>query len=551
MESTARKLYESHTSFVVLDRLSVTQAKDDFLDFREQGVIRARDDFEDETWHTTDEYANVGLYFNFSAADYESYQNAFRLSYKGFTKRIKAFSLYLMGQNALVSIENFLLDIKHLMEKPLTERLSRDIDFNMYHPMTVSDFLSMLPAAEKSKEIDRLIQRVEKYAEARFQDCSSNARTLADFETYAIFNDIINEYWKTDLTDEERLFYYPLYIWWNLTGCIPLRPREFLLTPRDCLTVNEDNEYFLTLRRNRIKGGHRSLSYKITDDYFTTTYKIPETIGKEIQNYLNLTEGLGETRLETLFLTAPHYKKWNRKANFKNRFFTYVNMTTLLRYFFEEVVFGRYGYHFISEDTGRHLGEKEIRQIHLGDARHIALINLMFEGGTPVLAMFLAGHNNTEMSFAYSTNLSSMIECRTYRQYRHYLDGDVKYRISPPAVIEHREDFVPLRDGGKCYSQKYRDGSIEDCVKCVGGHGEIGHCPSCCFYRNQFQSYFQGDDIYKNRIEQDCKLLKEAIELVRSEKGSEESIGEALLNIRASSYSYEQYLIEKHLTNNN
>ena len=65
------------------------------------------------------------------------------------------------------------------------------------------------------------------------------------------------------------------YLWWKITGVIPLRPREFLLTSRNCLCKDRD-EYFLTLRRNNLKGSSSSkiVKYKIEEDYFDTTYQI-------------------------------------------------------------------------------------------------------------------------------------------------------------------------------------------------------------------------------------------------------------------------------------
>ena len=45
--------------------------------------------------------------------------------------------------------------------------------------------------------------------------------------------------------------------------------------------------------------------------------------------------------------------------------------------------------------------DHEINFIHIGDTRHIAMINLIAEGASPVTAMLLAGHDNITTSSHY------------------------------------------------------------------------------------------------------------------------------------------------------
>lgn len=115
--------------------------------------------------------------------------------------------------------------------------------------------------------------------------------------------------------------------------------------------------------------------------------------------------------------------------------FSYINLRTCLRYFFELIVQERYGYKIIYEanNSGLH-DEKSIEYLHLGDTRHIALINLIAEGATPMVAMMLAGHDNPEMSAHYYSNIAQLIECRTYRAFKKLIKG--KNHI--PSADRHR-----------------------------------------------------------------------------------------------------------------
>ena len=335
-----------------------------------------------------------------------------------------------------------------------------------------------------------------------------------------------------------------------ITGVIPQRPREFLLTERDCLSTDENGDYYLNLRRNQLKGSNRKIAYNLDEDYLTVRYKIPISLGKEIKRYITATNGFENTDIDTLFKSDFHYRKWGHKKHSNSRFLTYANMNTILRYFYKEVICERYGLRIKGEHTGGHLADGEIGYIHLGDTRHIALINIIQEGGTPLTAMLLAGHSDMNTASHYYSNLANLIECKTYRKYRSYICGETQYRISTGTMMPKAREYQPLSNGGGCYSEHFKSGSIVDCMSAIGEQGEIGYCPACQYYRKGGTSYFGSDDIYKRQVKDDCTALGDAITIVRQGKGCVEDIGEALLKLRASSVSYENYLMEKKLKNN-
>ena len=62
----AENLFSSSMNFLELDDISLEAAKERFDKFKKTGVITGNCVFEDEIWYTTDEYSNVGLYFDIS-----------------------------------------------------------------------------------------------------------------------------------------------------------------------------------------------------------------------------------------------------------------------------------------------------------------------------------------------------------------------------------------------------------------------------------------------------------------------------------------------------
>ena len=541
------KLFRKVNEIILFDDNMIESAKECFQDYVEKGIILTTN-FEENKWVTTNEYSNVSFVFNLNKFRYKRfYEQVFQLSFDDFLTYLKSFLVLSMEHHVLISLQTFLRDIKRLIKET-----SWDIDFNVehikiYNPSICIDFLSTLPCLEDN-ELTQLIEQLDELLTVSYQLNTKKQRKLAQFQSYFLFNDILNDYWVKPLSDEERLFYYPLYLWWQITAVVPLRPREFLLTQRNCLT-EKDGKYYLTLRRNNLKGKDKGVSHKISEDYYLTTYEVPFKLASEIINYLELTKDLSSTQLDTLFVTDSHYRKWKRVTGTKNRFLTYSNLNTILKYFFNEVVSQQYGYFVHHINFPNKLDEHEINFIHIGDTRHIAMINLIAEGASPVTAMLLAGHDSVTTSSHYFSNLSQFIECRSYQLYRKLTNSQTSYAISK---TQHKytinKNYVPLDNKGRCYSPRFAEGDYSDCLKVISSHAELGSCTSCPFYRKAGKDYFSMDKSFKKSIDEEALIVDEAIKRVRQGKGNIEDIGEALLKLKTVSHSYQEYLTEKQLS---
>lgn len=547
---TALKMFDTILALQNMDEVCLKKAQDLFEEYKHSGIIRSGQ-FSDKTWHFTDEYSNPSIHFNVPKFGYKkNYEKILGLSINDFTDYLKTYVMFTMGDIVLYTIRDVINDIKRLMENEPEELYALSETFFMQHPSRVIDFFSMLPEAADTEKMEHLLSVLDNIADWRYSlNDSDKRRQLASFDSYFLFHDIMNDYWASNMLEDERLFFYPLYLWWQITGVIPLRPREFILTPRKCLEQKSDG-WYLTLRRNRIKGSDKKIAYKIDEDYYTVQYKIPDRLASEIQKYIDFTKCYEATELNTLFVTDTHYHQWKQKKHSNSRYFTYINMSCVMRYFYHDVIEGRYGLKIVYDREIKHLERGCINYLYLGDTRHLALINIIAEGGTPVLAMLLAGHENMEMSAHYYSNITSLIECRTYKLYRKVLKGNVTYEISKKGPLPlNIKNFDTLDDGGRCYSPLFLNNNFSDCKKVSGPEGEIGYCPRCTFYRKgSTKDFFKGDDIYKRRIQDECKHLEQVVRQVRLEKGNNEDILQAMLRLQNSSFTYQQYYEEKFLT---
>lgn len=546
-------LYETVLTEEELNAGSILSARDLFNTYVKKGVI-SECEFDDVRWQFYDEYSNVGIVFNYSKLQYkQTFEPILGISLEQFVQYQKTYIILTLGKRVLVTLQKIINDMKKFIKNGLDYNQESCINYTT--PYHLIEFLSMIPCVSHS-ERDDIISILEEIAENNYRDQTMRRRALSQFQSYFRFDQLLAEYWNCDISKEERLFFYPIYLWWKITGVIPLRPREFLLIPRDCLVIDKNGKTQIRLRRNRLKGSGGKVQYSIDQDYIEVLYIIPEWLKLEIENYLNLTESYESNQLRTLFRTEPHFARFGQPKHKNNRFYTYINLSCCLRCFYQDIVFQKMNYHVFKNAVNKDysLNDNEIEYIYLGDTRHIAMINIIAEGGTPTMAMLLAGHADIDISSHYYANLSNMIECRTYMKYKALLEKNTEYAFGinyyPQA---HRIDdrrYIELENRGRCYSPAFNEGSISDCRKVQGANGEIGYCFSCPYYRkNQMAYYLDDDDIYKSKINEEVGFFIKHLERYRRRMGNEEEVKTAYMRLEASSGQYETYYMQKLLNN--
>ena len=183
--------------------------------------------------------------------------------------------------------------------------------------------------------------------------------------------------------------------------------------------------------------------------------------------------------------------------------------------------------------------------VHLGDTRHIAMMNLIITGGSPSLCMELAGHSNIDISSHYYTNMAELVECSTYELYRKSKKG-ASARIYGKNIysIEPISELTQIPDGW-CSSPKRRMEKVDDCILAVNPLGEIGDCKSCQFFRSDRQG--QHFDFYdaeqsKQKVSADSWFFMYMVEAVRQGIGCNENIHQAMLRLQQSCDHYRKCL---------
>lgn len=481
--------YESYTEIGICSPEVWKQASVRFNEYRLKQVILPAE-ITDTSWTLTDEKHVITLDF---ALDESVYDQTAALwtgcTCSEYLKTVKAFVLFSMGRYIVDTLQKIVRMLIQLGKTPSgTPVVPPDCrEFLL-------DFLTMLPGftLEKDWMMEHLDAKGPKHS-----------RILADFSDYLSFEEALSAHWKAADT-AERIRIFPIYLWWNLTVILPLRPTEFILTPRNCLNTRDDR-YYMTVRRTRLKDNRRFVSYKIKDDYECFTYEIPGCLAEEIDWYLKQTEALPQPTLDTLFVPQN-----------ENSYLNYSQMRTLLNTVLLELT-GRNGH------------------IHLGDTRHLSMISLILSGDTPSVCKALANHSNIETSMGYYANMSSLTGCNVM----HFLFDNAAAAIHLPAnPVLPRTDMLRVKDGS-CDCQKIDMLDPFECVKYWDLENGPGSCISCPHFipdspalRIDLKNRLRGD------IEADCDFLMDSIEMLRKSMGRMTKIEEQLKQLRSDTLKY-------------
>ncbi len=227
-----------------IDEETSNQAQGIFDDYKNKGVI-LNDCFNDDVWLLTNQVARISLSFRIDQLMYlRTTQSWLGCSCLRFVSCAKIYTLLQIGSLSLGSLQYLVNSLNEFAEISAYEQIPINV-----HTL---EFLKMLPDSTEMREF--AIESMEDQTLfSQHMKGLKLQRVLASFENYFKFNDYLEQFWM-NAEEKERIFYFPIFLWWKLTVILPLRPTEFVLIPRRCLS-RENGENILTVRRTRLKGG--------------------------------------------------------------------------------------------------------------------------------------------------------------------------------------------------------------------------------------------------------------------------------------------------------
>lgn len=236
---------------------------------------------------------------------------------------------------------------------------------------------------------------------------SSKNRDLPNYEVMIDFHYLIIDF-EENATKYEKLKYYPVLLWWKITGLIPMRPKEFCLLEYDCC-YEKNGDYFIRVPRSKREGKTYS------DIDVTNIIRINKELFDTIQEYKNSIpsdlkgEYLFSFRIQSQYFYSD---KTSRKEEMYHPDLLYKHVLS----FYKEVI-GWNNDSFIRKVVRNEKGEivKIIRNyITPGDTRHFSMCNMMLQGVNPLTIAKMAGHSRLGTQRNYWGHIEYFVESYVY-----------------------------------------------------------------------------------------------------------------------------------------
>jgi len=280
----------------------------------------------------------------------------------------------------------------------LTKKTSKRIQYDM--ALSTLNFIEYYPFLDKESRYGPLLFDIK---EANFVSKRDDAqRDLPPTKEVHLFHWIMRDYFKgLDRNSEEYLLYFPIYLWWNLTMLIPLRPCEFCTIKRNALIEEKDHHYYIKLPREKQPKNRVQVVDKI---------KIPFHMANEILHYQNRISDFYP--VDTLLHPSLVKTKKDKSS------YTTTRHHYLLRLFYRDVVGGKYGLTMLL-DKKKNVPVPDTREkplvditkpIATGDTRHFSMLNLMRQGYHPLEIARLAGHTSIYSQQGYYSHLEYWVD---------------------------------------------------------------------------------------------------------------------------------------------
>lgn len=507
---------------LIFDLDEIPIYKENFEQLKKEGILLEECNYEDRSWK------GLGLHHHgiLDFKDYEYNQKIYQ--------SLKAYVVVRLYHNreSLEGVGDALCNVKNILNKSKTFDIRELDNFSEYMESFAEVTRSRVITNGLSYLLFNPVKYKDEFSEVMLNydvNLSSMTRKIPPVLSIIAFSEVIEDFFM-NANEEEKIKYYPVYLWWRITSIIPLRPNEFIKIKKDCIEV-DNNKYFLKLPRSKQEPNPLSKSIVVP-----TCDKIE--VNKELYDLISEYILLSKIDDEEYLIPLSVYSRFKKNevlseklSLFKERI-GYKQMTELLKEFQHSIVGSKYeiidreeyyaeleldestedestGEEGISKTQARLkssvdiLGREKIVRMTLGDTRHFAFCSLMLQGFNPLTIASIGGHKSLESQMNYHRHLDVYLECHTY-----LLKNLIKQNIRKKDANEYaktsremslmkfdKREAVREVEGGFCCSKKFP----KECVSI--------RCTRCSKYRVDFNNF---TDYTK-------MALKETIEEIKQE----------------------------------
>lgn len=251
--------------------------------------------------------------------------------------------------------------------------------------MTLKDYLEFY--GYKNEAVLKALSKI-KYTEY-------DAREVASYTSMFKFDLIINAFYL-DASQEDYVYYYPIFIWWKLGGALPFRSVELSFLLKDGLHF-KNGKYFLDVP---------TAKDKLTNEINYCEFAISDELANMIIEYQRLV-AYDADRLY-LFSELEYEKRHQRRIKNRNNFIDPRTLSSILAEFYRNIVVNKYGKIAVLKNEEVIFSDDRIEKIMLGDLRHYVFYNMLTAGLDPFTIMKFARHKSVYSQVHYYSHIYNM-----------------------------------------------------------------------------------------------------------------------------------------------
>ena len=505
-------------TITTLDSTTIAKSKARFAALKRSGTIISGE-YEDPRWIMSNEVIkNASINFQVNQIHFANTTQ----------KKLKCTLLDYQTAMRVVITSRFMFSLDTLQNDARVLRKFADkltVPKDYAEAQLLADLISLLPGTSEYRT--GILRQIDDIP--RLVVTTGKQRQLVHYQSYLKLGDIIDQFWATAITEEKKK-YFPIWFWYKITGVLPLRPTECVLTPRNCIRQDDATNYHLTIRRTKLKGTRQSSEYNIASDYELAEYPIPDKLAIPILDYIHLTQDAYLSDIDVLFCKSTQFTILDVTPE-NDHHYTYSNLRQCLFHFYDNIVRKKLGYSVVADNT--QLLEHEIEMVRLGDARHIAMVGLAISGGSPTICKELAGHSSILTSAHYYSNLTTFLDVLGYERFR-----ELKSTISPAYGINISQRY-PV-ENGYCQCSDVWEGDFTPCQTAVNPNGRPGCCSVCWwFFPKRGYVFKEGSkEEISLELKKTCSLLKQSLDMLSQNLGNTDTLSCILDSLAAQSRQY-------------
>ncbi|MGM0835880.1 MAG: site-specific integrase [Bacillota bacterium] len=363
---------------------------------RKLEMIIIGSEFEDEEWRLVCQSRHKSYVINFN--DYIDQIRFFTSNYQQIVFSLKCWFILQLPNRSVESLKKYLdylfefICTSKLFDKNIIENVRDYLNYECSDTKRWNLIIPTLNYLDFYDDLDsysyrKMLSDIKK--EINMENVGGKVRKLPSSQDVLAFSNILNEYFsKLTVENKDYINYYPVFLWWQLSNLIPMRPSEFCAIERESVFIENENFYIKLPRKKQRNKKHK---VQIIDKI-----QIPKEVFMNLQEYILATKKYGRS----ITLISPKSTFNNRKnsiGDYKDHRFTYCDLQYILYKFYKEVI-------------DKNDNFKYNDRIKLGDTRHFAFLNLMRQGYHPVEIARLGGHTSLHAQYHYQQHLDYWVD---------------------------------------------------------------------------------------------------------------------------------------------